>query len=92
MLAGLDCWVSTDRHNEALGLTVRVLHDVPQQGPEAARLLAAAALLSHLLTDHDQTLAYGRLALELAERHGDRVSAATARTFLGAELVLSRSS
>ena len=53
----LDCWVATGRHNEALGLTVRVLHHVPQQGPEAARLLAAATLLSHLLSDHDQTMA-----------------------------------
>ncbi len=56
MLASLDCWVATDRHNEALGLTVRVLQDVPQQGPEAARLLAAATLLSHQLSDHDQAI------------------------------------
>jgi ATP/maltotriose-dependent transcriptional regulator MalT len=52
-------------------------------------LLAAAAMLSQQLSDHDQAKEYGRLALELAERLGDRRSAAVARTFLGATLVFS---
>jgi predicted ATPase/DNA-binding SARP family transcriptional activator len=89
LLASLECWALTGRHAEARDMTLRVLDHVSQQGPEAARLLAAAAMLSHQLSDHDQALAYGRSALELAERRGDRRSAAIARTFLGAELVFS---
>ncbi len=88
LLASLDFWVTAGRHNEALGLTVRVLDHLPPQGPDAAPLLAAASMLSHQLSDHAQARAYGRAALDLAERHGDRASAATARTFLGAELVV----
>ncbi len=88
LLASLSCWAAAGRFNEALGLTQRVLDAVPAQGPDAARLLAAAAMLSHQLTDHEQTRSYGRRALDLAERHGDRASAAMAQTFLGAELVL----
>ena len=42
MLASVDCWVAAGRQNEALGLVVLVLDHVPQQAPEAARLLAAA--------------------------------------------------
>jgi predicted ATPase/DNA-binding SARP family transcriptional activator len=87
LLASLDCWSAAGRDNEALGLTVRVLDHLPQQGAEAARVLAAATMLSHQLSDHDQARAFGRLALDLAERHGDREAAATARTFLGAELM-----
>jgi predicted ATPase/DNA-binding SARP family transcriptional activator len=87
LLASLDCWSAAGRDNEALGLTVRVLDHLPQQGAEAARLLAVATMLSHQLTDHDQARAFGRLALDLAERHGDREAAAIARTFLGAELM-----
>ena len=76
MLAGLDCWVAAGRHNEALGLTVRVLDHVPQQGPEAARLLAAATMLSHQLSDHDQARDLRpRWPWTLAERHGDRIAA-----------------
>ena len=87
LLASLDCWSAAGRDNEALGLTVRVLDHLPQQGAEAARVLAAATMLSHQLSDHDQTRAFGRLTLDVAERHGDREAAATARTFLGAELM-----
>ena len=87
LLASLDCWSAAGRDNEALGLTVRLLDHLPQQGAEAARVLAAATMLSHQLSDHDQARAFGRLALDLAERHGDREAAATARTFLGAELM-----
>jgi predicted ATPase/DNA-binding SARP family transcriptional activator len=87
LLAGLDCWAAAGRDTEALELTLQVLEAVPAQGADAARLLAAATMLSAQLTDHDQVRIYGRLALELAERHGDRASAATARTFLGAELI-----
>jgi predicted ATPase len=87
LLAGMDCWAAIDRHNEALGLTLRVLGAVPPDAPEAAPLLAAAAALSQGLSDHDEATAYARRALDLAERHRDRRSAATARTFLGAELV-----
>ena len=89
MLAGVDCWVAAGRQNQALGLVVLVLDHVPQQAPEAARLLAAATMLSHQLSDHDQALTYARAALALAERHGDRISASTARTFLAAELMFS---
>ena len=89
MLAGVDCWVAAGRQNQALGLVVLVLDHVPQQAPEAARLLAAASMLSHQLSDHDQALTYARAALALAERHGDRISASTARTFLAAELMFS---
>ena len=89
LLASVDCWMASGRHNEALGLTLQVLDHVPQQGPDAARLLAAATQLSHQLGDREPCLHYGRLALELAERHGDRPSAARARTFLGATLVYS---
>ncbi len=87
LLASLDCWSAAGRDNEALGLTVRLLDHLPQQGAEAARVLAAATMLSHQLSDHDQARTFGRLALDLAERHGDREAAATARTFLGAELM-----
>ena len=59
MLAGVDCWVAAGRQNQALGLVVLVLDHVPQQAPEAARLLAAATMLSHQLSDHDQALTYG---------------------------------
>ena len=86
-LASLDCWISAGRHNEALARTRVVLEHVPQQGPDAARLHAAAALLAYHLTDFDEAQQHSRLALELAERHGDRRSAAFARTFLGANLV-----
>lgn len=86
-LASLDCWVSAGRHNEALARTRRVLEHVPQQGEEAARLHAAVALLAYHLTDFDEAQTHSRLALELAERHADRRSAAVARTFLGATLV-----
>ena len=89
MLASVDSWVAAGRHNEALGRILRVLDHVPQQGPDAAQLLAAATMLAHQLSDHDRAKEYGRLALDLAERHGDRRSAATARTFLGATLVFS---
>ena len=89
MLAGVDCWVAADRQNQALGLVVLVLDHVPQQAPEAARLLAAATMLSHQLSDHDQALTYAQAALALSERHGDRISASTARTFLAAELMFS---
>ncbi len=88
LLASLDYWCAAGRYNEALGLTLRVLEHVPAQGPDAARLLAAATMLSHQLSDHDQARTYGRQALELAERHSDRASMAAARTFLGAELVV----
>jgi predicted ATPase len=88
LLASMDCWVTAGRLDEALGLTLRVLEHVPAQSADAARLLAAASMLSHQLSDHAQARSYGRAALDLAERHGDRASAATARTFLGAELVL----
>jgi predicted ATPase/DNA-binding SARP family transcriptional activator len=88
LLASMDCWTAAGRHNEALGLTLRVLDDVPQQGPDAARLLAAATQLSHQLTDQTQAAEHGHRALELAERHGDREAAARARAFLGAALVL----
>ena len=37
-----------------------VLDHLPQQGAEAARLLAAATMLSHQLSDHDQARAFGR--------------------------------
>ena len=87
VLASVECWIAAGRHNEALDMTLRVLDHVPQQGPEAARLMAAAPMLSHQLGDQDRALDYGRSALELAERHGDRPSAAAARTFLGATLV-----
>ena len=87
VLASLDCWVAAGRHNEALGLTLRVLDHVPGQGPDAARLLAAAAMLSHQLSDHAQAASYGRQALDLADRHGDRVAAVTAKTFMAATLV-----
>ena len=89
MLAGVDCWVASGRQNQALGLVVLVLDHLPHQSPEAARLLAAAGTLSHQLSDHDQALTYARQALALAERHGDRISASTARTFLAAELMFS---
>jgi predicted ATPase/DNA-binding SARP family transcriptional activator len=89
MLAGVDCWVAAGRQNQALGLVVRVLDHVPHQAPEAAPLLAAAAMLSHQLSDHDQALGHARAALTLAERLGDRSSASTARTFLAAELMFS---
>ncbi len=89
MLAGVDCWVAADRQNQALGLVVLVLDHVPQQAPEAARLLAAASMLAHQLSDHDRALTYAQAALVLSERHGDRVSASTARTFLAAELMFS---
>ena len=88
LLASLECWSAAGRDNEALGLTLRVLDHVPAQGPDAARLLAAAAQLAHGLTDHDQAASYGRHGLELAQRHGDRESAARAGAFLGAALVL----
>ena len=88
LLASMDCWTAAGRHNEALGLTLRVLDDVPQQGPDAARLLAAATQLSHQLTDQKQAAELGHRALELAERHGDREAAARAQAFLGAALVL----
>ena len=87
MLAGVDCWVAAGRQNQALGLVVLVLDHVPQQGPEAARLLAAASMLSHQLSDHDEALTFARAALALSERLGDRISASTARTFLAAELM-----
>ncbi len=87
LLASVDSWVAAGRHNEALGRILRVLDHVPQQGPDAARLLAAATELAHQLSDHDRAKEYGRQALELAERHGDRRSAATARTFLGVTLI-----
>ena len=86
-LASLDCWISAGRHNEALVRTRAVLDHVPQQGPEAAQLHAAVALLAYHLTDFDQVQEHSRLALDLAERHDDRRSAAVARTFLGATLV-----
>jgi predicted ATPase/DNA-binding SARP family transcriptional activator len=89
LLASLECWVAAGRHNEALGMTIRALDHVPHQGPDAPRLLAAATMLSSQLSDHDQAKEYGRLALELAEKHGDRRSAAVARTFLGGELIFS---
>jgi predicted ATPase/DNA-binding SARP family transcriptional activator len=88
LLVSLGCWAAAGRYNEALGLTLRVLDDVPAQGPDAARLLAVAAQLSHWLTDQEQAADYGRRALELAERHHDREATATARAFLGAALVL----
>jgi predicted ATPase/DNA-binding SARP family transcriptional activator len=87
MLAGVDCWVAAGRQNQALGLVVLVLDHVPQQAPEAARLLAAASMLSHQLSDHDEALTYARASLALSERLGDRISASTARTFLAAELM-----
>ncbi len=86
-LASLDCWISAGRHNEALARTRAVLEHVPQQGPDAARLHAAVGLLAYHLTDFDAAQEHSRLALELAERHDDRRSAAFARTFLGATLV-----
>jgi len=87
LLASLDCWVASGRHAEALVMTLEVLDHVPQQGPDAAGLLAAASQLAHQLSDHEQSREHGRLALELAERHGDRASAARARAFLAAALV-----
>ena len=86
-LASLDCWISAGRHNEALARTRAVLEHVPQQGPDAARLHAAVGLLAYHLTDFDAAQEHSRLALDLAERHDDRRSAAFARTFLGATLV-----
>ncbi len=88
LLSSLDLWAAAGRHHEALDLTLRVLEHVPQQSPEAARLLAVAAQLAHQLTDQDRAADYGRQALDLAERHGDRESAARARAFLGAALTL----
>ena len=90
LLASLECWVLAGRYLEALRLTRQVLEAVPAQGPEAARLLAAATMLAHQLSDHVAARSFGHQALDLAERHGDRVAAATASTFLGAELVLAR--
>ena len=61
MLAGVDCWVAAGRQQRGpRACVVRVLDHVPQQGPEAARLLAAATMLAHQLSDHDQARTYGR--------------------------------
>jgi predicted ATPase/DNA-binding SARP family transcriptional activator len=86
-LASLDCWISAGRHNEALARTRRVLEHVSQTGADAARLHAAVAMLAYHLSDFDETQAHSRVALELAERHSDRTSAAVARLLLGATLV-----
>jgi tetratricopeptide (TPR) repeat protein len=89
LLASLDGWTAAGRHVEALDLTLQALDHVPHQGPEAARLLAAATQLTHQLTDHERARSFGRQALDLAERLGDRESAARALAPLAATLVFS---
>ena len=64
----------------AAQMVAKVLEQVPQQGPDAARLHAAVGLLAYHLTDFDAAQEHSRLALELAERHDDRRSAAAGRT------------
>ena len=88
VLTSGECWNAAGRHSEAIDMVLRVLDHVPQQSPEAARLMAAASILAHQLGDHDRARELGRSALEVAERHGDRRSAAAARMVLGATLVM----
>ena len=54
VLTSGECWNAAGRHSEAIDMTLRVLDHVPQQSPEAARLMAAASILSHQLGDQDR--------------------------------------
>ena len=45
VLTSGECWNAAGRHSEAIDMALRVLDHVPQQSPEAARLMAAASIL-----------------------------------------------
>ncbi len=88
-LAAADLWVASGRLHEARQRTNRVREYVAPGSVEAGRLHAATAAYSYHLSDFARAADEARAALAVAEAGPDEATAAKARCYLGAALVVS---
>ena len=88
-LAAADLWVASGRLHEARRRTAQVREYVAPRSRDAGRLHAATATYSYHLSEFAQAAEEARAALDVAEAVADEATAATARCYLGAALVVS---